>query len=329
MTGLAALRGIAKSLALRTLGSRPAAAGKLGWIGRQGVLTIANLHRVAADDGSSYPPLDPGLFEDLLRFVKRHFTIVTFADLETLQPGPKPPLILSFDDGYKDFAQVAAPLMAKHGVRANLNLIPGCIESGLPPLNVHLADFIGRAPPAAIAALRVPGFVMPERIGPRQALGDALSLFLKSKPIAEQKAIGEDLIAQMALQADFAPTPMMSLEEVRQVAAVHEIGAHSFEHANMAAESDDYLRADIARCRAWLDDKLGLPLDIYAFPNGSYRPGQIEILLSAGIRHVLLVDERFSSPGANVHPRITFDARSRHEMRFRATGALAWPKAAA
>jgi hypothetical protein len=47
------------------------------------------------------------------------------------------------------------------------------------------------------------------------------------------------------------------------------------------------------------------------------------------VRHILLVDEDFSSPGASLHRRFTFDARSVAEARFRATGAFKWPERSA
>lgn len=320
------LRAFVKHAALSALGSAPVVGCKIRRIAAYERLTILNLHRVAEHDASSYSPVDPRLFDELLRFVKRHFETVTFAEVAEARRGGRPKLILSFDDGYKDFIEVAAPLLDSHGVRANLNIIPACVESGQPPLNVIVQDFIGRAPAEAIERLVVPGFAISTPLRSRVALGNTLSAFLKQKPIAEQEAIGAILIEQLSRTSDFAPTPMMTLDEVSQVAAFHEIGAHSFAHANMAAETDDYLRVDLKRCRAWLWGKLGVPLNIYAFPNGSYRPGQIGIVRAAGVRDVLLVDEEFSSAGAHVHPRHTFDALSVPEMRFRATGAYSWPK---
>jgi peptidoglycan/xylan/chitin deacetylase (PgdA/CDA1 family) len=320
-----AVRAVVKEAALRALGSGVAVRRKVRAIGASGAVTILNLHRVAPDDRSSYPPLDPKLFDALIGFLKANFDIVTFAELDAAPRGGRPKLILSFDDGYRDFHEHAAPILAAHGVRANHNIIPACTEAGAPPLNVALQDFVGRAPAALVDSLDVPGFAMDRPLGSRLDLGNRLSSFLKEKPIAEQKALAAHLLPQLLRDPDFAPTPMMSLDELREVAEVHEIGAHSFEHANMALETDDYLREDVARCRAWFASKLGQEMTIYAFPNGSYRAAQLEIVRDAGVRHILLVDEDFSSPAASLHRRFTFDAYSEHEMRYRATGAFKWP----
>jgi peptidoglycan/xylan/chitin deacetylase (PgdA/CDA1 family) len=311
-----------KRIALRLLGSRAMTGLKLRRIRDSGRITILNLHRVAPDDRSAYKPLEPDLFEDLLCFVKKHFNILTFAQLSRPTEDSRPRLILSFDDGYADFAEHAAPILARHEVRVNQNVIPACIDSGLPPLNVIAEDFVGKASDSALNRLRLPGFDFDTTRESRQGIGHRLSNFLKNKPIAEQRELGEQLLSQTP--DDFEPTPMMSIDQLREVAKVHEIGAHSFEHASLGCETDEYVRADIEACRRWFADKLSMPLSIYAVPNGSYRPSQIRLLRDSGISEILLVDEDFSTGEGGVHKRFTFDSTSPAETRFRATGARRW-----
>ena len=320
------LRSAVKAAVLRVLGSGPVVSRKIARIRSTGSLTILNLHRVAPYDRSTYPPLAPELFDYLLAFLAPRFEITTFAGLTEPARGERPRLILSFDDAYKDFADYAAPIMARHGVRANLNVIPACIEKAEPPLNVVLNDFVGRAPAKLLEEFEVPGFPQWRAGASRDEHGGRLAAFVKDKPMAEQRALEPALRAQIARDEQFRPTPMMSREEVREAGRVHEIGGHSFEHANIGCESDDYLRADVAACRRYFSEELDLPLSIYALPNGSHRPGQIELLRQEGLKQILLVGEDFSSEGGDVHTRFTFDARSRAEARFRGTGAYSWPK---
>jgi len=317
---------MAKRLAFAALGSPPAVAAKLRAIRSAGVLTILNLHRVGPDDGSTYRPLDPGLFDQLLRFVRRNFEVVTFADLGKGERTRKPRLILSFDDGYADFATHAAPLLEKHGLRANLNIIPDCVETGRPPLNIVVQDFAGRAPRDELYRIAIPGLDADPRRMSRAAFGRALGMFVVAQPIAKQRALGEMLLPRILNVGGFAPTPMLGLAELRTLARRHEIGAHSFAHASMALESDDYLRDDVRRCRRWFAEHLDRQLGIYAFPNGSFRDGQVGLVQAEGISDVLLVEEDFSAPDSAVRNRFTFDARTSSEARFRATGAWRWPK---
>jgi len=123
----------------------------------------------------------------------------------------------------------------------------------------------------------------------------------------------------------FRTTPLMSLDEVRQVATVHEVGAHSFEHATMPAESDEYFTIDLARCQDWFVHNFGKKSDVYAFPNGAAKAGQAKLARAAGFSTVLLVDEKFSHCRNWLHPRFTMYAKSRAEARFRALGGLRQP----
>src|SRR5688572_4084889 len=107
-------RSVAKRIVFAALGSPPALTAKLRSLRAANALTILNLHRVGPPDDSTYPPLPPHLFDHLLGFVTRHFDVVTFGSLSESPMGQRPKLILSFDDGYADFATFAAPLLEKH-----------------------------------------------------------------------------------------------------------------------------------------------------------------------------------------------------------------------
>ena len=74
------------------------------------------------------------------------------------------------------------------------------------------------------------------------------------------------------------------------------------------------------RCCGYFEERLGLPLDTYAFPNGSHRPEQVELLASRGFRHILLVEEKYGTRGARVLPRFTIGGASCLETRFQALG---------
>ena len=275
-------------------------------------VTILNLHRVAQDDGSDYRPLAPALFEELLQFCSTRFALRTFADLH--HPSERPRLILSFDDGYRDFFDHALPLLDRYSIRVNHNIIPACTDAGTPPLNVVAQDFVGRASREAVEALDVPGFGAVTK-----GSGSKLSHFLKSRPMAEQQRLADHLAPQFRRAEDFRPTAMMTIGQLKEVADRHEIGAHSFEHASMAYETNEYLRRDWQRCRDWFRDRLELDVGIYAFPNGSANEDQVTLLQQEGVRHVVLVGERFSGEGS-LHHRFTFDGRSVSEVRVRALG---------
>ncbi len=293
---------------------------KLSEISAANALTILNLHGINDDKKSLYCSLTPKLFEEWLGWLRSVFHIVTFGELETLPETQKPLLILSFDNGYKDFIDTVAPILAKHGLRANQNVIPGCVKSGRPPMNVILQDFISTAPAALLRELSIPGIDVPIDPEKRSAFCARASAALKNRPIAEQKEILARLLPVIECFDGLRPTAMMTSEDVAEIARVHEVGVHSYEHASMAYETDEYLRQDVIRCRDWFAKHLNRAPQIYAFPNGSMREGQADLVGAEGYATVLAVGEKFSRPQAAVHTRFTFYADALAEARYRSVG---------
>jgi hypothetical protein len=115
-------------------------------------------------------------------------------------------------------------------------------------------------------------------------------------------------------------TPMISVEDARSIAHEVELGAHSFEHASLSLESDSYIRDDAEKCRKFFNEELCAKTDIYALPNGDGAARATPILKAAGYHHILLTDEKHSSPERHEHPRFTMEGTSSAEIRFRSTG---------
>ena len=295
-------------------------------VARSGLLTVLNLHKVCPDDGGAYESLDPYLFEKLVIYCVSKYEVVVFDQLHDLPAGDKPRLILSFDDGYKDFVDYACPVLARHKVQANMNIIPGCVESGLPPLNVLAADFIGQAPESLLCELAIPGLAPDALKGERGAVARRVSSFIKNRPIVEQASLSDLLWAQFSRFGTFRPTRLMTKADIAQISGTHELGAHSFDHATLAYETDAYAAADAQRCAAWFSAELGVQTPIYAFPNGSYRESQLAGIKAAGFTQLLATGEDSSAPEASVLNRFTFHARHFSEARFRTGGALRTPR---
>ncbi|MBC7543471.1 MAG: polysaccharide deacetylase family protein [Candidatus Sericytochromatia bacterium] len=285
------------------------------------LVPILSLHRVHPVANPFWSPLDPDLFDQLLAYIGRHFHVTTLSAMAMTTD--RPSLILSFDDGYRDFLDYAVPLLAKHGLPANQNVIPACVESGRPPWNVAMYDFLQVAPPTLLAEMRLPGFDMPAPTADadsKMRFGLALSRFLKNRQRSERASLWAIVSEAMARFGDVPFTPMLSATEVRQLAMTHEIGAHSFDHESMGFEDMGFFEADVAACQRYFAETLQLPMRTYAFPNGSHRPEQIQYLQAQGISRVLLVGEGLAQPGTGVYRRLTIHGSSLDELKLRTVG---------
>jgi peptidoglycan/xylan/chitin deacetylase (PgdA/CDA1 family) len=90
-------------------------------------LTVLTYHRVAEpgaagdlDDGVI--DVTPGQLDRQLRYLGRWLDVVSMQDVlawsRGLRPLPANPVLVTFDDGYRDNHDVALPILLRHGVRA-------------------------------------------------------------------------------------------------------------------------------------------------------------------------------------------------------------------
>jgi glycosyltransferase involved in cell wall biosynthesis/peptidoglycan/xylan/chitin deacetylase (PgdA/CDA1 family) len=103
--------------------------------GRAPVLRILFYHRVTAE--RDLRSVTPAAFERQMDLLAREgYAVVDIATAwERFQPdgsGTARLLALSFDDGYRDFAEQALPLLRRHGFGATVFVCPGLIDGSAP-----------------------------------------------------------------------------------------------------------------------------------------------------------------------------------------------------
>jgi len=294
---------------------------------RHGDALILNVHAVSPQANPYGPPLRPELFERLLAWLVPRTRVGTLRDLEDdVGDLRRPRVVLSFDDGLKDFVEHATPVLDRFGVRANQNVIGHAMQTGEAPWALAVIDLLGAAPSAAVRRLRVPGFegaLTGDDDHAKERFGAAITNHLKAlEPEQRAPALGA-LREQLGEVPAERRTRMMDASDVAAArAAGHEIGSHSYAHESMEHLDDDAFLADFRRSREALREAGCDDITVYAFPNGSHRPGQADLLEREEVRHVLLVGERPTRPGAGTHTRLTLRGHTTAELRSRAAAAL-------
>ena len=285
-------------------------------------LTVLNLHRVAPDDRSSWKPMSPEIFREVCMFISKYFNVITFDEIPNLKLNEikKPQIILSFDDGYKDFIEYAVPILDEMEFKVNQNVIPNCSIHQRPPFNVIIQDWIGRATNEEIRKIEIPNLKLSKDLTNRTKLGMQLSKYFKDLEYESQKVIFSYLLSQFSNYEASDFTKMMTVEEIKQISQVHQIGLHSMNHENMNLESDDYFAMDLELCMDFAKDILGTSSTAYAFPNGAFREGQVRKVLDFGFSHCLLVGKSYSKVNQNVHNRVNLFADSNAEALTKIVG---------
>jgi peptidoglycan/xylan/chitin deacetylase (PgdA/CDA1 family) len=74
----------------------------------------------------------PILEAQLRTLISDHFTFLTMSDVAAILDGkkdlPEKPVVLTFDDGYRDFYTDAYPILKKYKVKATAYIVPGFLD---------------------------------------------------------------------------------------------------------------------------------------------------------------------------------------------------------
>jgi peptidoglycan/xylan/chitin deacetylase (PgdA/CDA1 family) len=284
-------------------------------IKRNNFLVILNLHKIAPNNNEFYPSLEPDLFEELLKFITHYFNVTTFRNLD--RDSKKPNLILSFDDGFYDFLEYGDKIMQKYNVSANLNIIPHAINTNLPQWDVQISDILNSLTIDEINNLKLIDFKLNEHNRDRFFL--KLLTFIKNADTKAKNYIF-NIFEQIKKEKNIKYTKMLSLEDVKKLSLKYEIGCHSYYHKDFKYLTTQKFEEDFNKCQDFFKNNLNIPIDIYAFPYGSYKQDNINYLQKKKVRHILLVDENYSKLNENIYNRFTFHASSKFELKLKSLG---------
>lgn len=273
-------------------------------------LDIVAYHYVRPTTGVEFPgikALDLEAFRRQIAYLAGSRTMVETADILACLAGegdlPDTACWLTFDDGYKDHIDFAAPILAEHGIKAAFFPVAAPVLQGrLLDVNAiqHIQARIGD-PDALLSLLksemakhglgqgdwdRYQRTVDTRSRWDSPAIRFFKSMLQKELPEAVRSAIVSALFERAVgvPEAEFAKRLYCSGEELRQLAAAgHTIGSHTATHRWLnrmsAAEQGTELRDSMA-----FMDRLGIAAEgrVLSYPFGGYDADTLALTESAG-----------------------------------------------
>ncbi|MBK5511457.1 polysaccharide deacetylase family protein [Pseudomonas sp. TH15] len=248
-----------------------------------GAGVILMLHRVLANDRAADLPhrnelcVGPNAFEHLLIWLKKHFDCVPLMDI--LQPGTqrsdRPKVTLTFDDGWRDNAVNAFPLLQKYQVPASIFLSTDFIGSRQrfwwESIGETLWDSHGaKARRHLIECLHASGHPLPVLLDDIDVDRRSLSLLhylqgLKTLEPQELERLTDECPEESLPQA-------LDWQQVRSLEATGLVrfGPHGASHAILTGLDDQRLDEELSRSRDALLNGCNRPLPVYCYPNGDH-----------------------------------------------------------
>ena len=240
-------------------------------------------------------------FERHMAFLAAERHVVGLGELaDQLAAGEEPrpgTVVITFDDGNRDNLDVAAPILARHGLPAVIYLATAYIDRGETQWADRLHIMVSTRtrhrcplpPPAGAGptAVTVDGSVTVDLNdeGARQAALAAWQSRLLGASYPERAEILAALTAILE-PAEEAPRLTLTWDEVRELTRRHpaiELGVHTAHHVDLAAADEPTVRAELAASIEAVETATGTRPRHLSFPYGRVSPLARRLVGEAGL----------------------------------------------
>ena len=257
------------------------------------MLRVLTYHRLSTPEAN--PGLDPRnisasprAFEQQMRLVRDHFSVVPLervvAAVECGEKLPARPLLLTFDDGYRDFLECAWPVLTKLSLPATL-FVPTAFPDH--PEREFWCDRLYRAfmrSPKTAAVLEGLGTLTLDGGPARLAALRRVQARLKTLDHRTAEHLVERACEELGVTTAHGPS-VLGWDELRALAREGlAVGAHSRSHALMTRLPAPAVRDEIEGSLSDLGRELGPTQPVYCYPSGAHDDATVRIAREAGVR---------------------------------------------
>ncbi len=271
---------------------------------RPNILRVLVYHRIGDPDGLRGDPklisATPQQFDGQMGHVARHYLPIGVAELVQALQGhcvlPPQAVLVTFDDGYRDFLTSAWPILRSHGVPAVLFVPTAFPDSArrfywdvVYEAIIHTERRQVALPEIGILPLRT------DRAR-RMAIRKIDRYLLGQRPSDRNRVIVE-LDSQLGAPQVELPA-MLTWEELRQLArAGLTVAPHTRTHAALPTLGNDELIEEIEGSHADLERALGESSVVFSYPYGLSDMRAFPYLRAKGIGASFTIEPALNFPG--------------------------------
>lgn len=250
-------------------------------------LVVLTYHRIAElETDLFYDPVisaTPESFRTQIQWLHDRMRIITLDELIDQVVGGlswrEPVMLLTFDDGYRDNFELAAPLLREQNVPATFFIPTGFLELPKLPWWDHIAYVIKQTHARRVVVDRCSTGSQPpleidlEAMSPTTVIASIIRAFLDETIPDEQWFL--DRLTEVCM-VEFDPEALgknlfMSWANVHELAdssLAFTIGSHTHSHRKLATLDIDVQRDELTRSKQILQAKLKQPIKALAYPYG-------------------------------------------------------------
>ncbi len=270
-------------------------------------------HRVNDEGDPYFGGISPALFERQMAYVSSRFTVLPLEELvAALGARAVPPnaIAVTLDDGYRDNYLEAFPVFQRHSIPATIFLATSAVGSE----QTLWHDDV-------FSAFRETKSPTLDAFGPRSIGGSLASvgdrLHVMRQVLETVRAVPDDERAEAVVKLREAlnvgpsrPVPglMLTWDEAREMSRGGiRFGSHTVSHPILSRVDRDRARRELSDSKAVIEERLGLPVVGFAYPNGTpadFRSETKTLLDECGYRFAVT-----TTPGANDETTDRFELR--------------------
>jgi peptidoglycan/xylan/chitin deacetylase (PgdA/CDA1 family) len=249
--------------------------------------------------------LDSAMYRRQLDYLRKHFTVLPLEEaLERLTAGTLPPraLAITFDDGTRNLATHAVPVLRELGLPAAMFLATGPMGSDetLWPDRLWLAIAHTTATAADLNALGLGTRSLEGTDNRGKVYADTVAR-LKDLADAQRIAVLDQVCAALGYPdgGDGGPFRMLSWNEAREMAddGLVTLHPHTVTHPILSRCSDDKVAREITDSCTTLERETGRAPTVFAYPNGRLQDFDAraqDVLRGHGVRWALSTTPGFA-----------------------------------
>lgn len=276
-------------------------------------IIILGYHRVVKDFSSSSFLSIPSMlisantFRCHLNLICHRFDCISLDEALEVIAGhrtlKRDAVVLTFDDGYQDFYDVAYPILRTYKLPATLFVPTSMIGEKSPLIHDQLYYLIlemTRCNHSITALLKELNLLEPLPLISKALSGQKPDYYTAMRALLDlpQRQV-DKLIKAMKDKLNFLdsnfPTEyqLLSWPSLLEMANTGiTIGAHTRMHTLLTEESKDVVEAEIIGSKAELELKLGKVVRHFAYPDGRYNHQIAELVRNAGFQSACTVEDR-------------------------------------
>ena len=280
----------------------------------RGKLLVLMYHRFS--DGEEFGKTSRKTFETHLRYIKKNYKVISLSDavsfVKSGRPLPSRSAVITIDDGYRDFYEIAFPVLKDFGCPAILYAVTDFVDGKI-WIWTDIARFVLMRTAKDKVEFNALGLSIDERLDgleSRLKVAGKINFVLKKMPDHEKDDVLAELARSMSVEVPSSPPDQFgpfSWENAREMERDGiEIGSHTRSHPILTIVDAERLGFELESSRTAIQNNLQKEHVHFCYPNGNVSQRERDAAEAAGYVSAVTTEIRLCENGEDkfLIPRI-------------------------